>query len=119
MASAMRKKSSAHLYYQPLDFSLFTMVFIDFHSLLNLLCVLGCSRVLILFLFLTLFFHPIFLRDSLPPCLRGEYWVLVVAPPRCGKDFAVGFAFPITRASDSRSCAVDSRLNAVYIRHRG
>src|SRR5215468_11943584 len=59
------------------------MVFIDFHSLLNLLCVLGCSRVLILFLFLTLFFHPIFLRDSVPPCLRGEYWVLVVAPPRC------------------------------------
>src|SRR5215468_1513046 len=79
----MRKKSSAHLYYQPLDFSLFTMIFIDFHSLLNLLCVLGCSRVLILFLFLTLFFHPIFLRDSVPPCLRGEYWVLVVAPPRC------------------------------------
>src|SRR5215813_13140815 len=66
------------------------MIFIDFHSLLNLLCVLGCSRVLILFLFLTLFFHPIFLRDSVPPCckpavvgLRGEYWVLVVAPPRC------------------------------------
>src|SRR5215471_19580547 len=55
--------------------SRFTKIFIGFHSpeqFVAILCVLGCSRVLILFLFLTLF-SPYF-----SPCLRGEYWVLVV-----------------------------------------
>ena len=67
-----------------------------------------CSRLFSGFdfvLILTLFFYPIFLRASVPPCckpavvgLRGEYWVLVVAPPRCGFGLAFGsdFQLPIT-----------------------
>ena len=41
-----------------------------------------CSRLFSGFDFVLVFdfvFPPIFLRDSVPPCLRGEYWVLVVA----------------------------------------
>src|SRR5215470_8187462 len=45
--------------------------------------VLRRSRFLILLL--TLFFHSIFLRVSVPPCLRGEYWVLLVSlTPKTG-----------------------------------
>src|SRR5215813_2365193 len=44
---------------------------------LMVLCVLDCSRVLILYLLLTLF-SPTFLRVSVSPRLRGEYWVWVV-----------------------------------------
>src|SRR5215510_13667441 len=51
---------------------------------LIVLCVLDCSRVLILYLLLTLF-SPTFLRVSVlqarrggSPRLRGEYWVWVV-----------------------------------------
>src|SRR5215813_11141115 len=52
-----------------------------------------CSRLFSGFDFVLAFdfvFPPYFLRDSVPPCckpavvgLRGEYWVLVVASPRC------------------------------------
>src|SRR5262249_17297165 len=55
--------------------SRFTKIFTGFHSpeqFVAILCVLGCSRVLILFLLLTLF------SFYFSPCLRGEYWVLVV-----------------------------------------
>src|SRR5215470_3960116 len=52
-----------------------------------LLCVLRGEEVLplLLILHLTLFFHPIFLRVSVPPCLRGDPLLLVVSPLLCGE----------------------------------
>src|SRR5215467_12250909 len=55
-------------------------IFIDFYSPeLSLF-----SRLFSGFVFAFDFGFPlIFLRDSASPCLRGEYWGLVVAPLRC------------------------------------
>src|SRR5215472_6637804 len=53
----------------------FSSIFARRGNFVAILYVLGCSRVLILYLLLTLFFSPTF--------LRGQYCLLVVARPRC------------------------------------